>query len=135
MNKTTHHSTTVTDSISGRARRAPALRPLRILADPPERIRRAIGSDGVCVLTFDRPGSTANVLDRATLLELDAHLAFLEELAVASGTPPLTRPSGTLSPHRMRGEGRGEGCLWGIYRNCARLRHCIAGRRYASAKR
>ena len=23
---------------------------------------------------------------------------------------PLTRPAGTLSPHRMRGEGRGEGC-------------------------
>lgn len=35
-------------------------------------------SDGVAVLTFDRPGSSANVFDPDTLHELDAHLATLE---------------------------------------------------------
>jgi len=85
MNQTTLPSITVTDSIVGRARRSPALRHLRIAADPPERIRRAVGPDGVCVLTFDRPGSTANVFDRPTLLELDTHLAFLEEHAGLKG--------------------------------------------------
>lgn len=33
--------------------------------------------DAVCVLTFDRPGSSANIFDRATLEELDAHLSEL----------------------------------------------------------
>ena len=37
-----------------------------------------IDSDAVALLTFDRPGSSANVFDRATLDELDAHLAVLE---------------------------------------------------------
>jgi 3-hydroxyacyl-CoA dehydrogenase / enoyl-CoA hydratase / 3-hydroxybutyryl-CoA epimerase len=34
--------------------------------------------DGLCVLTFDRPGSSANVFDRETLDELEAQLAILE---------------------------------------------------------
>lgn len=33
---------------------------------------------GVAVLTFDRPGSSANVFDRRTLEELDAHLETIE---------------------------------------------------------
>ena len=33
-------------------------------------IRREILDDGVCVLTFDRPNSSANIFDRATLDEL-----------------------------------------------------------------
>lgn len=37
-----------------------------------------IGADGIAVLTFDRPGSSANVFDGATLAELDAHLATIE---------------------------------------------------------
>ena len=28
-------------------------------------IRREIGDDGICVLTFDRPGSGANIFDAA----------------------------------------------------------------------
>lgn len=34
--------------------------------------------DGIATLSFDRPGSTANVFDVATLHELDGHLAALE---------------------------------------------------------
>lgn len=48
-------------------------------------ITRHIDGDHVCTLTFDRAGSSANVLDRATLEELDAHLAELEKLAMLRG--------------------------------------------------
>jgi 3-hydroxyacyl-CoA dehydrogenase/enoyl-CoA hydratase/3-hydroxybutyryl-CoA epimerase len=34
--------------------------------------------DGCCLLTFDRPESSANIFDQATLDELEAHLASLE---------------------------------------------------------
>jgi 3-hydroxyacyl-CoA dehydrogenase/enoyl-CoA hydratase/3-hydroxybutyryl-CoA epimerase len=40
-------------------------------------IRRDISDDGVCVLTFDKPDSSANVFDRATLIELREHLDFV----------------------------------------------------------
>ncbi len=36
------------------------------------------GDDGIALLTFDRPNSSANVFDVAALEELDAHLATLE---------------------------------------------------------
>jgi 3-hydroxyacyl-CoA dehydrogenase/enoyl-CoA hydratase/3-hydroxybutyryl-CoA epimerase len=42
-------------------------------------ITRTTTSDGSCVLTFDRPGSSANVFDRETLAELESHLAELEK--------------------------------------------------------
>jgi 3-hydroxyacyl-CoA dehydrogenase/enoyl-CoA hydratase/3-hydroxybutyryl-CoA epimerase len=45
----------------------------------PGPIRRAIRNDDICVLTFDRPGSSANIFDRATLVDLREHL-----LAIAS---------------------------------------------------
>jgi len=48
-------------------------------------ITRHIDDLHVCTLTFDRAGSSANVFDRATLEELDAHLAHLEQLAVLRG--------------------------------------------------
>lgn len=35
-------------------------------------------ADGICTITFDRPESSANILDRATLTELDSHLDWLE---------------------------------------------------------
>jgi 3-hydroxyacyl-CoA dehydrogenase/enoyl-CoA hydratase/3-hydroxybutyryl-CoA epimerase len=35
-------------------------------------------ADGVCVLTFDREGSSANVFDLPTLDELDAHVTWIE---------------------------------------------------------
>lgn len=42
-------------------------------------IARSSTSDGIGLLTFDRPSSSANVFDRATLGELEAHLAALEK--------------------------------------------------------
>src|SRR5437870_8755683 len=41
-------------------------------------IRREIGDDRVCVLTFDRPESGANIFDAATLNELNEHLDFIQ---------------------------------------------------------
>ena len=46
-------------------------------------IRRRVTGDGICVLTFDRPGSTANVFDASTLEELNRHLDFI------AGAPDL----------------------------------------------
>jgi 3-hydroxyacyl-CoA dehydrogenase/enoyl-CoA hydratase/3-hydroxybutyryl-CoA epimerase len=54
-------------------------------------IRREIADDHICVLTFDRPNSGANIFDAATLDELNEHLdavekdASLRGLIVASG--------------------------------------------------
>jgi 3-hydroxyacyl-CoA dehydrogenase/enoyl-CoA hydratase/3-hydroxybutyryl-CoA epimerase len=42
-------------------------------------IRREIGDDGVCLLTFDRPDSGANIFDAATLQDLNGHLDFIEK--------------------------------------------------------
>src|SRR5882724_3189017 len=41
-------------------------------------IRREIDDDHICLLTFDRPESGANVFDAATLDELNEHLDFVE---------------------------------------------------------
>jgi 3-hydroxyacyl-CoA dehydrogenase/enoyl-CoA hydratase/3-hydroxybutyryl-CoA epimerase len=41
-------------------------------------IRREIGGDQICVLTFDRPDSGANIFDEATLDELNDHLDSIE---------------------------------------------------------
>ncbi|MGE5207750.1 MAG: enoyl-CoA hydratase-related protein, partial [Alphaproteobacteria bacterium] len=40
-------------------------------------IRREIGEDHICLLTFDRPDSGANIFDAATLDELNSHLDFV----------------------------------------------------------
>jgi len=40
-------------------------------------IRREDRSDGICVLTFDRPGSSANVFDATALAELKTHVEAL----------------------------------------------------------
>jgi len=40
-------------------------------------IQREITPDQVCVLTFDRPDSSANIFDRATLVELNEHVDFV----------------------------------------------------------
>src|SRR6266404_8145054 len=48
-------------------------------------IRREIGDDHVCVLTFDRPESGANIFDAATLDELNEHLDFVENDASLRG--------------------------------------------------
>src|SRR5438477_6002685 len=41
-------------------------------------IQREIGDDHVCLLTFDRPDSGANIFDAATMLELGEHVAAIE---------------------------------------------------------
>ncbi|HZF00915.1 MAG TPA: 3-hydroxyacyl-CoA dehydrogenase NAD-binding domain-containing protein [Methylomirabilota bacterium] len=41
-------------------------------------IQRTIRDNGICVLTFDRAGSSANIFDRATLDELREQLDFIE---------------------------------------------------------
>ncbi len=42
-------------------------------------IRRKTGDDHICVLTFDRPNSGANIFDAATLDELNEHLDAVEK--------------------------------------------------------
>src|SRR5437667_3189444 len=41
-------------------------------------IRREIDDDHICMLTFDRPDSGANIFDDTTLDELNEHLDFVE---------------------------------------------------------
>ena len=41
-------------------------------------IQRAVGNDRVCVLTFDRPESGANIFDAATMRELSEHVDAIE---------------------------------------------------------
>src|SRR5881394_4128932 len=48
-------------------------------------IRREIGDDHICVLTFDRPDSGANIFDAATLEELNEHLDAIEKDASLRG--------------------------------------------------
>src|SRR5882672_7285403 len=40
-------------------------------------LKRELTGDQVCVLTFDRPDSSANIFDRATLEELNRQLDFI----------------------------------------------------------
>ena len=42
-------------------------------------IQREIGDDHICLLTFDRPESGANIFDAATLSELDEHVDVIEK--------------------------------------------------------
>jgi 3-hydroxyacyl-CoA dehydrogenase / enoyl-CoA hydratase / 3-hydroxybutyryl-CoA epimerase len=49
------------------------------------RIRREIGGDHICILTFDRPESGANIFDAATLDELNENLDFIEHDASLRG--------------------------------------------------
>ena len=42
-------------------------------------IRREIGDDHICILTFDRPESGANIFDAATLSELNEHVDLIEK--------------------------------------------------------
>ncbi len=48
-------------------------------------IRREIGDDHVCLLTFDRPESGVNIFDAATLDELNEHLDFVKNDAGLRG--------------------------------------------------
>ena len=48
-------------------------------------IQREIGDDHICVLTFDRPDSGANIFDAATLDDLNEHLDAVEKDASLRG--------------------------------------------------
>jgi 3-hydroxyacyl-CoA dehydrogenase/enoyl-CoA hydratase/3-hydroxybutyryl-CoA epimerase len=53
---------------------------------PAERtVRFVVREDGVCVLTFDRPGSSANIFDLQTLDELAQELEFIERQTELKG--------------------------------------------------
>jgi 3-hydroxyacyl-CoA dehydrogenase/enoyl-CoA hydratase/3-hydroxybutyryl-CoA epimerase len=54
-------------------RRTPSVRPASI--------RRHVDLDAICHLTFDRPGSSANLFDEATLRELAHHIDWIEQHA------------------------------------------------------
>src|SRR5256885_776362 len=41
-------------------------------------IQRTVGNDRVCILTFDRPESGANIFDAATMSELSEHVDVIE---------------------------------------------------------
>jgi 3-hydroxyacyl-CoA dehydrogenase/enoyl-CoA hydratase/3-hydroxybutyryl-CoA epimerase len=44
----------------------------------PRTVRHTVRPDQICLLTFDRPGSAANILDQRTLAELNEELDFIE---------------------------------------------------------
>jgi len=48
-------------------------------------IRREIGADGICILTFDRPESGANIFDAATMNNLREHVDAIEKDASIKG--------------------------------------------------
>lgn len=48
-------------------------------------IRREIGDDGICVLTFDRPESGANIFDPPTMQNLSEHLDAIEKDSTVRG--------------------------------------------------
>ena len=51
-------------------------------SDPPQRtIQRSIRDDQICVLTFDRPGSSANIFDIRTLNETAEELDCGDQIA------------------------------------------------------
>jgi 3-hydroxyacyl-CoA dehydrogenase/enoyl-CoA hydratase/3-hydroxybutyryl-CoA epimerase len=49
----------------------------RKVQNMPELIRRHVTDDHICVLTFDRPDSAANIFDKATLDELNSHINYV----------------------------------------------------------
>src|SRR4051812_1551930 len=48
-------------------------------------IRREVGEDGVCILSFDRPESGANIFDAPTMASLREHLDAIERDGVITG--------------------------------------------------
>lgn len=85
MRTTLHDRTEVTGCVTSRARRDPARRWMVPAEESIATIHRSISPDGICTLTFDQPGSSANVFNMATLAELDEHLAFLESQTGLAG--------------------------------------------------
>ena len=61
----------------------------------PQSIVRYVTDEQICILTFDRPNSSANVFNNATLDELDSHLDFItgsdqiKGVIIASAKPSI----------------------------------------------
>jgi 3-hydroxyacyl-CoA dehydrogenase / enoyl-CoA hydratase / 3-hydroxybutyryl-CoA epimerase len=79
-------------------------------------LRREIGDDHICIMTFDRAKSGANIFDEVTLDELNEHLDFIENdgsvrgLIVASAKKSIFVAGAdlkTLSEQAQSGEMRG----------------------------
>ncbi len=76
MRQTTVAELTPTISPNNLERRQPSSKtPTAIVGVP--NIRREVTAEQICILTFDRPGSSANIFDRATMNELNEHLDFV----------------------------------------------------------
>jgi 3-hydroxyacyl-CoA dehydrogenase/enoyl-CoA hydratase/3-hydroxybutyryl-CoA epimerase len=56
-----------------------------LLPTPGRTVHLAVRDDNIAVLTFDRPNSSANLLDARTLDELDEELAFVERQTQLKG--------------------------------------------------
>jgi 3-hydroxyacyl-CoA dehydrogenase/enoyl-CoA hydratase/3-hydroxybutyryl-CoA epimerase len=78
-------------------------------------LRREVTAGNVCVLTFDRPDSSANVFDRDTLLELNGHLDFIEHqpqlrgVVLTSAKPAIFVAGADLHALARLGEAKDEG--------------------------
>src|SRR5271169_6172852 len=86
--------------------RTDATRTPSLLARSERTIQRTVRDDQICVLTFDRPDSSANFFDRATLEELREEIDFiagaaqLQGLILASAKPAVFIAGADL--HMMR---------------------------------
>lgn len=70
-------TTTQTSELKMVAETAPAEAVNTMPMDTPELIRRHVTDENICVLTFDRPDSAANIFDRAALMELSDHINYV----------------------------------------------------------
>ncbi len=68
----------ITERLIMKPQATPTTPPAEPTITAPGAIQREVLGDGVCVLTFDTPGSSANVFNTATLNELNAHLTAIE---------------------------------------------------------
>jgi len=89
-------------------------RPLSLVRETQAKnIRRLMADDQICLLTFDRPDSSANIFDAATLAELNEHLNMIEHdpeirgLVLVSAKKSIFIAGADL--HSMSQEATGEG--------------------------
>jgi 3-hydroxyacyl-CoA dehydrogenase/alkylation response protein AidB-like acyl-CoA dehydrogenase/enoyl-CoA hydratase/carnithine racemase len=76
MTQTNVAELTPTISPTNLERRQPSPKTPTAIAGVPN-IRREITAEQICLLTFDRPGSAANIFDRTTMMELNEHIDFV----------------------------------------------------------
>src|SRR5690242_11089391 len=80
-------SSTRTATLAGATLREPPGGPAGLpqTAQSLRTIRRLVRDDQVCVLTFDRPGSSANIFDQRTLAELEQEIDFVAKASNLKG--------------------------------------------------